>query len=58
MMSDVEILQSQIRQQRENVRVWEEGLDREKEKLRLMKRALTSVMQEQQSGALDDDGAK
>jgi len=33
MVSDLDVLDSQIRQQHVNVKVWKEGLDREKKKL-------------------------
>ena len=40
MIADVKVLESQIRQQRENVRVWEEGLKREQAKLDDMRNQL------------------
>lgn len=57
MVTSIEILQSQLRQQRENVRVWEEGLEREKTKLQMMKQALTEAVETGASdGVTADDG--
>lgn len=42
MITDMDVLQSQVKQQRENVRVWKEGYDREELKLSEM-RALLAV---------------
>jgi hypothetical protein len=56
-MTDIEILQSQLRQQKENVRVWEEGLAREKATLSLMKEALTvEIAARADKEGLNDDG--
>lgn len=37
MITDLEVLQSQAKQQRENVRVWKEGYEREEAKLTEMR---------------------
>lgn len=58
-MDSVEVLQSQVRQQKENVRVWREGLEREEAKLLVMKQALThatNVLNSQE--VTSNDGAE
>lgn len=53
-MDDMDVLRSSVKQQRENVRVWKEGYDREEQKLTDMRNLLNAA--EAEVGVTDNGG--